>query len=201
MKPQHALLLALLIIIAVFGHRYTFIAQGGAALLESCNKVLSNHRSPGPEPNSTAFNNLASFEHQCLTKRPVGSIGTVNMNNYWLNREKHWQTEYSEERLATNMDRVQGNVGELTETAARMPTPEKGHTIDSKFYHNPPDFCRANPNEHPCPNSWIKDAGEFPATLSQQTDKLRNPPPIPALVDGIFRMRPEFSVVDEDFQE
>jgi hypothetical protein len=34
-------------------------------------------------------------------------------------------------------------------------------SIDPKYYENPTEFCKRNPNSWPCPNSWMKNAPQI----------------------------------------
>jgi len=34
-------------------------------------------------------------------------------------------------------------------------------SIDPKYYENPTEFCKRNPNKIPCPNNWIKNAPQI----------------------------------------
>jgi hypothetical protein len=158
------------------------------------NKKIAGMSPVSTQPASKS-STYAPYQNQCLTTRPIGMLGTKGAENYWKNQEEHWKVEYAPERISTNMDAVCGSESPLTNKAqsfAARPELNKSASV----YHNPPDFCRLNPKEFPCPNSWHKDAGEFKGTLSQQSDRFHN---VPAPVDGIYYMRPEFSVQDEQF--
>ena len=179
----------------LYGHRQ--VLRGGSN--PNC-RVVAN-RVPGNADPLWDFERRGKFKNLCLTKRPVGIPGHENLNNYWTGREESWPVEYSKERFATDMKRVMPSTSALTDNAGAISKQALRTTPDSKFYHNPPKYCRENPNMLPCPNAWVKDANAFSGTFTQQRDNYMDPPPpIPGLKQGVFPSRAEFDVLDESFQ-
>lgn len=153
---------------------------------------------PGKKQTIWTAENLHGYENLCLTgTKPIGSPGTAPVYRQWENREAHWQVEYGPENVDVNMDRVQKYTSDLTNSAASYKPLTK---IDDRFYHNPERFCKSKPNDHPCPNSWIKDPQNFSGTLSYHSDNMCDAP-ITALNEPDFRHRPEFCVKDETYAQ
>jgi hypothetical protein len=102
------------------------------------------------------------------------------MYRYWKDRPKSWATEYSEERIRGDIDKVRSNQEPDTVLSGSQPAPAGGSSVHADYYHNPNRYCKENPGKYPCPNHWQKG----PHVRTHVSGDLSNP--VPGLIQGTY---------------
>ena len=126
---------------------------------------------------------LHPYKNMCLTKRPIGFPGSDNMNKYWKDRPKQWGVEYSDDRIRVDINKVRSS--QSGKTKGSVPAPAQTLTVESKYYHNPVQYCKDHPDRYPCPNFWRADEkghSDFKGHVQSKSDDMY----VPGLVKGNF---------------
>lgn len=102
----------------------------------------------------TSWGRLHSYNNTCLTGRPYGSPGTQGPNDNWANRERYMQQEYAgcSKYRCGDLTNLRDNE---PEAVRKLRSIRDVSNIPLDYYHNPSDFCQANPGRFPCPNHWL----------------------------------------------
>jgi hypothetical protein len=129
---------------------------------------------PGKKTKVWPADDLHYFDNTEIVPKLCGPGITAGSLLNWKKAEEYWQTEYSDERLNTDMKRVKP-----TDESADMRANSTHSAAANNYYHNPAGYCNTNPEIYPCPNYWM-ESGKTKAPSSG--DML-----IPGLAVGQFR--------------
>ena len=130
----------------------------------------------------------SNYNHNCLTSKPYGFPSHQGVLNYWKDMPKSWERKYSEKSIKGNIDAVKSNIPKNGLLCGSQPAPAGLNSVNGKYYHDPVQFCKENPNHYPCPNNWVKDKGDFEVPQAKMN--------LPGLLSGNYG-----HVLDKDIND